>query len=104
MQVNRRVWRGFFDIEKLKWDVVYNAGAGAEILAQLLARVGWREADAQVENAARATYCAYNGGPGAFRRYRSPRVPRRQRAIDEMFWEKYRTMAAGRAGDAVLCM
>lgn len=104
MQVNRRVWRGFFDVDKLKWDIVYNAGAGAEILAQLLVRVGAREAQEQIENAARATYCAYNGGPSAFRRYRQARVPRKLRAIDEMFWEKYRTVAAGRAGDAVLCM
>jgi hypothetical protein len=57
MQVNRRVWRGLFDLTKLEWDVAYNAGAGAEILAQLLsARYGVREASARsVENAARAT-------------------------------------------------
>ena len=31
MQVNKHVWRGFYDIDRLKWDVLYNAGAGCEI-------------------------------------------------------------------------
>ena len=104
MQVNRRVWRGFFDLEKLEWDIAYNAGAGAEILAHLLNRYGVREGRAQLENAARATYAAYNGGPDAYRRYRLARVARGQRAIDAAFWKKYRAMAAGRALDFVLCI
>jgi hypothetical protein len=104
MQVNRRVWRGFFDVDKLRWDIGYNVGAGAEILAQLLTRYGAREAGARLENAARATYAAYNGGPDAYQRYRQPRVPRALRAIDEAFWEKYQAMAAGRALDFVLCI
>src|SRR3989441_3335211 len=104
MQVNRRVWRGFFDLEKLEWDIAYNAGAGAEILAQMLNRYGVREGRAQVENAARATYSAYNGGPDAYRRYRLARVAHAQRAIDVAFWKKYRAMAAGRALDFVLCI
>lgn len=104
MQVNRRVWRGFFDLEKLKWDVVYNVGAGAEILVRLLERVGAREASEQVDNAARATYSAYNGGPAAYRRYRTPHVPRELRRIDDLFWEKWRRMSSGPVGDAVLCL
>src|SRR5262249_49693523 len=104
MQVNRRIWRGFFDLEKLRWDIVYNSGAGAEILAQLLMRYGVREGNPEPANAARATYAAYNGGPGAYRRYRLARVPRAQRHIDQAFWQKYQTMAAGRAGADVLCL
>ena len=104
MQVNRRVWRGFFDLEKLEWDIAYNAGAGAEILAQLLNRYGVREGRGQVENGARATYSAYNGGPDAYRRYRLARVARTERAIDVAFWKKYQAMAAGRALDFVLCI
>lgn len=104
MQVNRRVWRGFFDLAQLEWDVAYNAGAGAEILAQLLTRYGAREAAGRPENAARATYSAYNGGPDAYRRYRLQRVPRFQRAVDRAFWEKYQAMAAGSALDFVLCV
>ncbi len=104
MQVNRRVWRGFFDLAKLEWDITYNAGAGAEILAQLLTRYGAREASGRLENAARAAYAAYNGGPDAYRRYRLARVPRAQRAIDRAFWEKYQAVATGRALDFVLCV
>src|SRR5207249_590498 len=97
MQVNRRVWRGFFDLRKLQWDIAYNGGVGAEILAQLLMRYGLKEADERLGNAARATYAAYNGGPSAYRRYRLARVPRAQRAIDRTFWEKYQAMASGQA-------
>jgi hypothetical protein len=104
MQVNRRVWRGLFDVRKLEWDIGYNAGAGAEILAQLLTRYGALEAEPRIENVARATYAAYNGGPAAYRRYRRERVPRALRAIDDAFWEKYQAMAAGRALDFVLCL
>jgi hypothetical protein len=104
MQVNRRVWRGFFDLEKLRWDTGYNAGAGAQILVQLLTRYGAREATHLLENAARATYAAYNGGPAAYRRYRAPKVPRAQRAVDRAFWSKYQAMAAGNALDFVLCL
>jgi len=103
MQVNRRVWRGLFDVRRLEWDIAYNAGAGAEILAQLLARYGAREGSARLENAARATYSAYNGGPDAYRRYRLAKVPRTQRAIDRAFWEKFQAVVAGRALDFVLC-
>jgi transglycosylase-like protein with SLT domain len=104
MQVNRRVWRGFFDVRKLEWDAVYNAAAGAEILVQLLVRGGTKEGAANADNAARATYSAYNGGPKAFGRWRSAKPSKQGRAIDAAFWEKYRQVAAGTAGDLVLCM
>jgi hypothetical protein len=104
MQVNRRVWRGFFEVRKLEWDAVYNAAAGAEILVQLLVRVGPKEGASTPDNAARATYSAYNAGPGAYARYRSPRASKRGRAIDTVFYEKYRRIADRTAGDLVLCM
>jgi hypothetical protein len=104
MQVNRRVWRGFFDLQKLAWDIVYNVGAGCEILAQLLARYATREAGSSPDAAARATYSAYNAGPDAYRRWRSGNVPAAERAIDEAFWTKYRAMATGTVRDEVLCL
>jgi hypothetical protein len=104
MQVNRRVWRGFFDLHKLQWDIAYNAGAGAEILAQLMVRYGASSGDERTEDVVRATYSAYNGGPDAYRRYRRARVSPKLRAIDEAFWTKYQAMAAGRALDLVLCI
>jgi hypothetical protein len=104
MQVNRHVWRGFFDLRKLEWDAVYNAATGAEILVQLLSRYGAKDGARPGDDAARATYAAYNGGPGAYARYRSPRANALARAIDADFYDKYRTVVAGTAGDRVLCM
>jgi transposase InsO family protein len=36
MQVNQHIWRGFYSIPRLEWDIAYNAGAGAEILMRLM--------------------------------------------------------------------
>jgi Transglycosylase SLT domain len=104
MQINVRVWRGFFSPAKLRWSAGYNAGAGAEILWQLLVRYGMREGQERLENAARATYSAYHGGPARYRRYRTPGVAPQMQAIDRAFWDKYRLVSAGQAHDRVLCM
>jgi hypothetical protein len=96
MQVNRRVWRGVFDAGKLERDVVYNADAGTQILAQYLMRYGLRDAKARGGHAARATYAAYNGGPGACARYRpGRRATAYARKVDAAFWSKYRVTEAG---------
>jgi hypothetical protein len=103
MQINVRVWRGFFNPVKLRWNAGYNAGAGTEILWQLLGRYGIREARERLSDAARASYSAYHGGPRRYRRYRSPDTPLEMRLVDQAFWEKYQTISAGQAGDRVLC-
>jgi hypothetical protein len=90
MQINARIWRGFFNTGKLRWNAAYNAGAGAEILQQLLVRYGTREARGRLENAARATYSAYHGGPARYRRYRTATAASQGWAIDRAFWQKYR--------------
>lgn len=36
MQVNRYVWRGFYSVPRLEWDVLYNSSAGMQILARLM--------------------------------------------------------------------
>jgi hypothetical protein len=104
MQINARIWRGFFNGAKLRWNAAYNAGAGAEILQQLLIRYGTREARTRLENAARATYSAYHGGPARYRRYRTAAAASQGWAIDRAFWEKYQNVAAGTADDHVLCL
>ena len=104
MQINVRVWRGFFNPVKLRWSAGYNAGAGTEILWQLLGRYGIREARERLSDAARASYSAYHGGPRRYRRYRSPDTPPEMRLVDQAFWEKYQAISAGQAGDRVLCM
>jgi hypothetical protein len=104
MQINVRIWRGFFKPEKLRWNAAYNAGAGSEILYHLLGRYGIREARPRFENAARSTYSAYNGGPARYRRYRLADAPEYGRRVDRAFWEKYQLVAAGTARDRVLCV
>ena len=104
MQINVRIWRGFFNPTRLRWNAAYNAGAGAEILLQLLVRYGTREARTRLENAARATYSAYQGGPARYRRYRTASPPSRGAAIDRAFWDKYQAVATGVADDQVLCL
>ena len=104
MQINVRVWRGFFNPVKLRWSAGYNTGAGAEILWQILARYGVREARERLSDAARSSYSAYHGGPRRYRRYRLLDTAPEMRLIDLAFWEKYQAVSAGLAGDRVLCM
>jgi hypothetical protein len=104
MQINVRVWRGFFNPVKLRWSAGYNAGAGTEILWQLLGRYGVREGRDQLSDAARSSYSAYHGGPRRYRRYRMADTPPEMRLVDQAFWEKFQAVSAGQAGDRVLCM
>jgi hypothetical protein len=99
MQVNEQVWRGFYDVDGLNWDIGYNARAGADILRHYLVDYAIAKdeqiASGDVQNLARATYAMYNGGPGAMTRYRDGGVSESLRAIDETFWEKYQTIQKG---------
>ena len=96
MQVNRHVWRGLYDLDALEREVGYNARAGNEILVHYLVDYALRrkehERDGGLDNLARATYAAYNGGPGHLRRYRNADSRPALRAIDEAFWSKYRAI------------
>jgi len=107
MQVNSRVWRGFYDPRYLLGDVSYNGRAGSEILLRyfldLAVAKGEHERDGGVENLVRASYGAYNGGPRAVSRYRNAKTPRSLRAIDAAFFEKYQAVKAGRAMDVARC-
>jgi Transglycosylase SLT domain len=106
MQVNKHVWRGFYDMDRLKWDVLYNAGAGCEILATMMqfaaasspkfdpVRIG--------SHLARSAYAGYNGGPGACNRWRR-REPPVLKQVDESFWEKYREIEDGAQIDILSC-
>ncbi len=106
MQVNKHVWRGFYSIPRLEWDIVYNAGAGAEILMRLMSghtahgTTGDGDPGAQI---ARSTYAAYNGGPDAYNRWRRPDEAAESRYIDQSFWIKFRAVAAGQLLDVLTC-
>ncbi|MGH8013193.1 MAG: lytic transglycosylase domain-containing protein [Candidatus Binataceae bacterium] len=102
MQVNRYVWRGMFSLPRLEWDIVYNAGAGAEILMKLMQGAlanGVKDQDALT----RSTYAAYNGGPDEYDRWRKPHEAERTREIDRAFWRKYRVVRQGLSFDIMTC-
>lgn len=99
MQINQKVWRGFYDLRGLRQDIGYNARAGNEILLHYLRDYaiakGEDKITGSVDNLARATYAVYNGGPGQLRRYRQPPKSRLLRRIDADFWSKYQQVKAG---------
>jgi transglycosylase-like protein with SLT domain len=107
MQVNKHVWRGFYNLEKLKWDVLYNAGAGTEILMQMTQQVLTRPRvdPAGLDGAAlaRSVYASYNGGPDAYSRWRHPHEPSPAREIDAAFLDKYRAVERGQTIDILSC-
>ncbi|HEV2171767.1 MAG TPA: lytic transglycosylase domain-containing protein, partial [Candidatus Binatus sp.] len=106
MQVNKHVWRGFYDLDRLRWDVLYNAGAGSEILATMMhiASASSPKYDPVPvpSHLARSAYAAYNGGPGACNRWRK-REPPKLKQIDESFWDKYRYIENGAQIDILSC-
>jgi hypothetical protein len=106
MQVNKHVWRGFYNLSRLEWDLVYNTSADAQILIRLMRGVAEHSSVTasgdQSAAIARSAYSSYNGGPGAYNRWRHVDEPARQ--IDEAaFWDKYLAMSAGQSFDILKC-
>src|SRR5271168_3609905 len=106
MQVNKHVWRGFYDVDRLKWDVLYNAGAGCEILARMMqfAAMSQPKYDPVLisSHLARSAYAGYNGGPGACNRWRR-REPAALKQIDSSFLDKYEAVENGTQIDILSC-
>ena len=80
MQVNERVWRGFYETERLRWQIAYNAEAGSEVLLHYFELVDdppqGVAKPTTLRDRARAVYAAYNGGPEQLRRYTRLDPPR----------------------------
>jgi len=107
MQVNSRVWRGFYDPRFLLADPSYNARAGSEILLRYYLDLAYAKGEHKrpggIDDLVRATYSAYNGGPGALTRYRSDKVSRLAKRIDLGFFNKYEKVRAGRELEVMRC-
>jgi hypothetical protein len=107
MQINGRVWRGLYDPAGLEGDIGYNGRAGAEILWHYLRDfalpAGEHQGPGGVDNLARATYAAYNGGPGHLARYRKAKTSAHLQVIDREFWRKYEAVRAGDQAPMLTC-
>jgi hypothetical protein len=105
MQINQHVWRGFYDIERLEKDVIYNIQAGNEIMMRYFQQhaIKIAEENNNTELAARAAYATYNGGPRASRRFLKEDVSSRQKRVDDHLWRLYQRAAAGGKGHLATC-
>lgn len=107
MQINGRVWRNVYDLDRLSDEVDYNVHAGIEILIHYMVdyaiRRGEHEQPGGDDNLIKATYAAYNGGPSHLARYRREDTPASLRAIDNEFWRHYTTIKADRWPDVSSC-
>ncbi len=110
MQVNERVWRGFYEPEKLRWKVGYNAEAGAEVLLRYLDMARSAHDDDKVAPApadfAKAVYAAYNGGPSQLDRYLNPKLRGKAltRVIDKLFAPKFSAAGDGVEKQIAVCL
>ena len=108
MQMNETVWRGFYDIRKLRWDIAYNSRAGAEVLLNYLVKHALKKREhtrsGGLDNLARASYSAYNGGPGQVSRYRNPGAAPSHKKVDVAFWKKYQQVKAGNERNVARCL
>jgi hypothetical protein len=105
MQINQRVWRGFYDIERVRWDTAYNMRAGAQILMRYLKdyAIPYAQKTGKPEDVARAAYAVYNAGPRAVGRFdKQPPHPREAR-VDEKLLSLYRGVAGGAPVDLASC-
>ena len=107
MQVVPRVWRGFYTVKKLQWDIAYNIDAGSEILMRYLQRYALRKNEhiktGNPDNLARATYSAYNAGPRKLTRYRWKSATKRQKRVDQDFYERYMAMKNNKIHKVATC-
>jgi hypothetical protein len=105
MQINQHVWRGFYDVQRLRWDTAYNARAGAQILMRYVKdyAIPYAEKSGDLNDMPRAAYAVYNAGPRAVGRFhKNPPHPREAR-VDGKLWTLYERIAAGGEVDLRTC-
>jgi Transglycosylase SLT domain len=105
MQVSPHTWRNLYDLNRLGADIEYNGNAGAEILLYYLTRFALKKNEDKQPGGdlARATYSAYNGGPGQLSRYRAAKQNPELKKVDEAFWEKFQAVRSGREMEVRSC-
>jgi hypothetical protein len=98
MQVNTRVWRGVYNLERLRWDIRYNAAAGCEIATLYLKDYALRERKGEMkpdnETIVQLVYAMYNGGPAQYKKYLERKRTGKLYSSDKLFQEKYEWVSA----------
>src|SRR4051812_36826884 len=105
MQVNQHVWRGFYDVERLRWDTAYNARAGAQILLRYVKdyAIPYAQKSGNATDVPRAAYAVYNAGPRAVGRFAKAELHPREARVDEKLWSLYQGVASGGRVDLENC-
>jgi len=93
MQINERVWRGIYDLNRLRWDIHYNTRAGCEILVTYFSRYALKRYDQfkslKPTEMAGVVYAMYNGGPSQFKKFLARMKTGKYYLSDQLFKEKY---------------
>ena len=102
MQINERVWRGIYNLHRLRWNIRYNASAGCEILDLYVTKYieknlkkltsGGKIGD---DTLAQVIYAMYNGGPQDFKKFLSRKKTGKYYKSDKLFLEKYNWVKTG---------
>src|SRR3954466_9772246 len=105
MQVNQKVWRGFYNVERLRWDTAYNIRAGAQILARYVKdyAIPYAEKSGDAKSIPRAAYAVYNAGPRAVGRFAKSQPHPREARVDDKLWSLYQGIASGAQVDLASC-
>ncbi len=102
MQINEKVWRGLYDIDRIRWDIRYNAMVGCEIAnlylgKYIMGKMRKMNLDKPIddETLSRALYAMYNGGPGQFHKFLKRDKEGKYWKIDRYYYQKYRWVRDG---------
>jgi hypothetical protein len=108
MQINERVWRGLYDLQSLRWDTVYNAQAGCEIMENFLRRYALKGLKPSQKNnqvfLAQALYAVYNGGPAQLKAFQKRHARGRLWLSDKLFLAKYKQVKNGELDRVGACL
>ena len=108
MQVNERVWRGIYDLGRLRWDIHYNALAGCEIADLYLRKYAIPKAESghslDSDTMARAVYAMYNGGPGQYEKFLARDRADNYFRSDLLFAEKFDWVLADNWQQLSVCL
>jgi hypothetical protein len=93
MQINERVWRGIYQMNRLRWDIHYNAFAGCEIVDLYLKKYILPKTGPKVRKnkklLASVVYSLYNGGPTQLKKYFKRHKNNKLYQSDKFFDQKY---------------